>query len=197
MCKYINIQDSQKKIKKMEIIYTYPTATPTGSDNLIGTQVDPVTEENKTVQFGIADINSLASSNFIETTVTITNAEWLALNATPKTLIAAPGANKGIKLLEASAFFDYAASNFTWTTNINLQINTVTFCAIPSSLSALAADTIYNIATPLANTASDFGGIITTNTALVTAGGGTTAGGGQVQIKLRYQILDISSTTSF
>ena len=182
----------------MAIIYTYPTATPTGSDNLIGTQVDPVTEENKTVQFGIADINSLASSNFIETTVTITNAEWMALNATPKTLIAAPGTNKAIKLLEATAFFDYGASDFTWTTNINLQINTVTFGTIPASLSDLTGDTIYNIAIPIANTPSDFGGIITTNTALVTAGGGTTSSdGGQVQIKLRYQILDISSTTSF
>ena len=182
----------------MAIIYTYPTATPTGSDNLIGTQVDPVTEENKTVQFGIADINSLASSNFIETTVTITNAEWMALNATPKTLIAAPGANKAIKLLEATAFFDYGASDFTWTTSINLQINTVTFGTIPSSLSDLTGDTIYNIAIPIANTPSDFGAIITTNTALVTAGGGTTSSdGGQVQIKLRYQILDISSTTSF
>jgi hypothetical protein len=196
MCKYINIQDSQNKLKQMAIIYTYPTATPTGSDNLIGTQVDPVTEENKTVQFGIADINSLASSNFIETTVTITNAEWLALNATPKTLIAAPGANKAIKLLEASVFFDYAASSFDWTTNILLKVSTASFGHIPNSLATIGADYIWSVA--IYGGSDDPTGIgIATNTALVTSGGGTTAGGGQVQIKLRYQILDISTTTSF
>lgn len=181
----------------MAIIYTYPSATPLAGDYVLGTQFDNSIKENVTVQFSIANINSLATQGYLETTVTLTNAEWLALNATPKTLIASPGVNKAIKILDASVFFDYAASNFTWTTNINLQINSVTFGAIPNSLSALAADTIWNIATPIANTASDFGGIIATNTALVTAGGGTTAGGGQVQIKLRYQILDISSTSSF
>ena len=69
----------------------------------------------------------------------------------------------------------------------------MTFGTIPSSLSALAADTIFNIATPLANTPSDFGGIITTNTALVTAGGGTTAGGGALKVKIRYEILDTAN----
>jgi hypothetical protein len=181
----------------MAIIYTYPQASPSSADQLIGTQIDPDTEENKTVQFTVGSVAGLATNNYLETTVTLTNAEWLALNATPKTLIASPGVNKAIKILDASVFFDYAASNFTWTTNINLQINSVTFGTIPNSLSALAADTIWNVATPIANTASDFGGIITTNTALVTAGGGTTAGGGQVQIKIRYQILDISTTSSF
>ena len=41
----------------MAIIYTYPQATPTAADNLIGTQVDPITEENKTVQFPLPTLN--------------------------------------------------------------------------------------------------------------------------------------------
>ena len=41
----------------MAIIYTYPSGTPSASDNIIGTQVDPITEENKTVQFGIQAVS--------------------------------------------------------------------------------------------------------------------------------------------
>ena len=174
----------------MAIIYSYPTATPTTADNLLGTQVDPTTEENKTVQFSIANVNSLGTSNFLESTVTITNAEWLALNATPKTLITAPGANKAIKVLAVSAFFDYSTPSFTWSSNANISINSVNFAVIPTSLSAVNADLVYSCDSPAA-------GIIATNTALVATGGGTTAGGGSLQIKVRYQILDISSTTSF
>ena len=177
----------------MAQIITYPTGTATSADFLLGIQTTTTgAQANPTKKFTMSDVVS-AGSGATTVTIDISNAEWLALNATPKTLIAAPGAGKAIKILDASVFFDYASSNFTWTTNINLQINSVTFGTIPSSLSALAADTIFNIATPLANTPSDFGGIITTNTALVTAGGGTTAGGGALKVKIRYEILDTAN----
>ena len=55
----------------MAIIYTYPSGTPSASDNILGTQVDPITEENKTVQFGIQDVANLATNNYLETTVTV------------------------------------------------------------------------------------------------------------------------------
>ena len=63
----------------MAIIYTYPSGTPSASDNILGTQVDPITEENKTVQFGIQDVANLATNNYLETTVTITNSQLTAL----------------------------------------------------------------------------------------------------------------------
>jgi len=53
----------------MAIIYTYPQATPTVADNLIGTQVDPITEENKTVQFTVGQIASFANSYSLGYTV--------------------------------------------------------------------------------------------------------------------------------
>jgi len=39
----------------MAIIYTYPVATPTSSDNILGSRLNPVTEEQETVQFGIGE----------------------------------------------------------------------------------------------------------------------------------------------
>ena len=46
----------------MAIIYSYPQGTPTLGDNVIGTQVDPITEENKTVQFTVGSISTFANS---------------------------------------------------------------------------------------------------------------------------------------
>ena len=46
----------------MAIIYSYPQGTPTLADNVIGSQIDPITEENKTVQFTVGQIASFANS---------------------------------------------------------------------------------------------------------------------------------------
>ena len=46
----------------MAIIYSYPQGTPTLTDNVIGSQIDPITEENKTVQFTIGSIATLIGS---------------------------------------------------------------------------------------------------------------------------------------
>ena len=46
----------------MAIIYSYPQGTPTLGDNVIGSQIDPITEENKTVQFTVGQIASFANS---------------------------------------------------------------------------------------------------------------------------------------
>ena len=93
----------------MAIIYGYPTGTPTTNDNVLGTQVDPVTEENKTVQFNIGQMNTLAANNYLESTVTVTNAQWLALSSLE--LVPNQGAGKYIKVLSASIFFDYVSTN--------------------------------------------------------------------------------------
>ena len=53
----------------MAIIYSYPQGTPTLSDNVIGSQIDPITEENKTVQFTVGQIASFANSYSLGYTV--------------------------------------------------------------------------------------------------------------------------------
>jgi len=53
----------------MAIIYSYPQGTPTLGDNVIGTQVDPITEENKTVQFTVGSISAFANSYSLGYTV--------------------------------------------------------------------------------------------------------------------------------
>ena len=53
----------------MAIIYSYPQGTPTLSDNVIGSQIDPITEENKTVQFTVGQIAEFANSYSLGYTV--------------------------------------------------------------------------------------------------------------------------------
>jgi hypothetical protein len=53
----------------MAIIYSYPQGTPSLADNVIGSQIDPITEENKTVQFTVGQIASFANSYSLGYTV--------------------------------------------------------------------------------------------------------------------------------
>ncbi len=175
----------------MAIIYTYPDAAPAGGDKILGTQFDNVTEENKTVQFGVSAVANFATNNYLEDTVTITKAQLTALQTTDVTLIEAPGANKYIKVLAVSIFLDYTAPAFTFASTIRLEINNVTISAIPNTIGQAAADTVYS--------ASLADAIIAANTPLIigTAGAVGNNGGSSMQVKIRYQILDTSTTSSF
>ena len=171
----------------MAIIYGYPTGTPTTKDNVLGTQVDPVTEENKTVQFNIGQMNTLSANNFLEITKTITNAQWTALGGAPVTLVPNPGPNKYVKVLEASIFFDFAGSNFTFP---NLEIaplgGNVQATLLAAGASPVTEDQVWTLAP---TTASVIPGALTFRN--VTAANPT--GGGTVQVKIRYQVLDTSA----
>jgi len=168
----------------MAIIYTYPTATPSGADNIIGTQVDPITEENKTVQFNLGAVNSLATQNYLETTVTVTKAQLTALQTTDVELIPAQGANKYIKVLAVSAFLDYTAPAYTFASTFNLSINSVQQTRLPNTFGQSAADAVYSCAMVEA--------LVAENTALKLTTSGAVGGGGNstMQIKIRYQVLD-------
>jgi len=69
----------------MAIIYSYPNAQSVVATNqLIGTQIDPVTEENKTVQFTIAEIAAFANTSpgYTVYTALVTQAGGAAPTAT-------------------------------------------------------------------------------------------------------------------
>ena len=171
----------------MAIIYTYPTATPSGSDNIIGTQVDPITEENKTVQFNLAAVNSLATQNYLETTITVTSAQLLALNGADVTLIPAQGVDKYIKILFVTSFLDYNSTQYTATQPLSVSVSGNTVASIPAAQYNNNADRVYSPA--ILNAA------LGSNTAVyLTTDASPTNGNSPLKIKIRYQVLD---TTSF
>ena len=175
----------------MAIIYTYPDAAPAGGDKILGTQFDNVTEENKTVQFGVSAVANFATNNYLEDTITVTKAQLTALQATDVTLIAAPGANKYIKVLAASAFLDYTAPVYTFAATLNISVNGVNQTRLPNTFGQSNADAVF--------TCGLLEGVVAANTALKLTTSGAVGGGGNssMQIKIRYQILDTSTTSSF
>ena len=171
----------------MAIIYTYPSGTPSASDNIIGTQVDPITEENKTVQFGIQDVANLATNNYLETTVTVTSAQLLALNGADVTLIAAQGANTYIKILLVTSFLDYESIRYTATQPLNVSVGGNTAASIPTAQYDTAADRVYSPAISSIALAENSAVFLTTDAS-------PTNGNSPLKLKIRYQVLN---TTAF
>ena len=174
----------------MAIIYSYPVGIPTASDNLLGTQVDPTTEENKTVQFPISQINSLGASNFLESTITLTQAQMTALHTAAGVvqLLPPPGLTNYYKILEASTAKIGAA--FAGGAVILAQINNVTQFSLPTGTFTQAGTVVASMTVPFANgTIIGVNGALTTSLATaITAGVGST-----YAIKIRYQILNTSA----
>ena len=171
----------------MAIIYGYPVGTPTAKDNLLGTQVNPVTEENKTVQFPIGTVGTLLTQGYIETTVAITAPQLNALQATDVQLIAAPGANQYIRVLDATLYFDYVAPQYTFNGGTTAEIGAVQFFQLPGNILSGNVDKVRAMIL--------LAGDITANTPLMlkTSGTVTGSGNGTLQIKIRYQVLDTSA----
>ena len=174
----------------MAIIYSYPTVAPGTGDQVIGTKYYPDTEENKTVQFNVGQINSLGTTDYLETTVTLTNAQWLALPGTDVMLVEKAGVGKYIKVITLSVFFNPSGANFTWPNPLNVGYggNPITNAQgiIAADAVGFGADKVFSVV-PLAATLEDNASLFIGTLA------GATAGGGSVQVKVRYQVLDITA----
>jgi hypothetical protein len=68
------------------------------------------TELYAAVAANLADLSTASQTRFVD--VTVSSAELLALNATPKTLVAAPGANLANIFEGAVAFLDYNSAAY-------------------------------------------------------------------------------------
>jgi len=72
----------------MAQIYSYPTVAPLASDLIIGSRPDLLNDTQVTYNFQVGAVSNLVASNGIsETTVSLTNAQWIALNTTSVQLV--------------------------------------------------------------------------------------------------------------
>ena len=171
----------------MAIIYTYPTASPTNSDNILGSRLNPVTEEQETVQFGIGEVAALAANNYIETTITVTAAQLLALNGADVSLIAAPGANKYIKIILVTSFLDFNTIQYAATQPLTISSGGFTSASIPTSQYNNNADRVYSPAISSTTLAANSAVFLSTDAS-------PTNGNSPMKFKIRYQVID---TTNF
>ena len=177
----------------MARIIAYPQVTPAADDYLVGTQKSTgASTSNLTKNFTVADVVA-AGSSVKEVTVSLTNAEWLGLPTGLFTLIAAPGANKAIKVTELSVFFDFGTTNFTLSgglsPNIEFDVGSTTIAKFNALDFPMTTDTIWSLP-PYGPLPSNLK--LTPNTAFALKTAGTTGGDGTVKIKISYIILDIT-----
>lgn len=92
--------------------------------------------ENTVSDQELADLQG-AKDNVIIKEISISSAEVLALNASPKLLIPAQGPNKVIEFLSALLILDFATAAYAL--NGTLQVQTVTGNAVVSDLVLLAS----------------------------------------------------------
>jgi len=124
---------------------------------------------------------------------TLTTAEILALFTTPKTLVAAPGANKTLQFMGAVAFLDFNSVAYATYGIVTVKYTDGSGTAVSAPVAAAvlvqqADDAVIEVA-QLSDDAE-----LTQNAALVLAvdTGNPTAGDSPIRFKIFYRILDFS-----
>ena len=168
----------------MAIIASYPVASPEEGDYLLGTKIQISGQQvNPTANFTIESVRALVLGDK-EISVQLTNAEILALAATPKLLIPAPGVGRYIEILSAALLFKKNELNrdtLIYDDTIQFAIGTRSFGFIPSK--TIEGDLVYLI--------DITAGTIEENTDLVLQTASTSITGfGTVEANIRYKILD-------
>ena len=140
-----------------------------------------------------ADFNALSSgTQTVE--VSITNAEMLALRATPKTLVAAPGAGKMLEFVSAVLIFDYTGAYTETADNMAVKYTDGSGAAVSQTIEATGfvdatADTVTNalakIDTIIAASAAANKALVLHNTGDGEYGGGNAANA--IRVKVTYR----------
>jgi hypothetical protein len=127
--------------------------------------------------------------------VSLTNAEMLALRATPKTLVAAPGAGRVLEFVSGQLFFDYTGAYTETADNMAVRYTDGSGTIVSQAIECTGfvdatADTMTNILPKIdaiaAKTACDNKALVLHNTGDGEWGGGNAAN--VVRAKIWYRI---------
>jgi len=143
-----------------------------------------------------ADNASAIAGQPIYADVSITNAEFLAIRATPKTIIAAPGVGKKIHVISPpELYFDYTAAytetidnlSFKYTDGVGATIATVETTGFVDATVDTMTFASMSAASNLAKTAVDNQAVVLHNTGDGEFGGGNAAN--VVRVRILYRII--------
>ena len=134
----------------MAIIYSYPQGTPTLSDNVIGSQIDPVTEENKTVQFTVGQIAAFANSYSLGYTVYTALLTQAGTAAPVATILQNTTGTTFTWARTSSGTYTITASSNAFTSNktiVFMNLGEYAGGGVPRSVWARTSDTVATITT--------------------------------------------------
>ena len=172
----------------MAIISSYPTITPTSSDLVL--IVDTSEDGNPTKTATVGSVAGLVQQNYVEKTVSISNAQWLGLASTSVEIIPSPGTGKAIQVILAHVKYFPSGGNFEWDQPLTLSngtggaVSLVTQGVIPIDYSDVDGDGDIQIFTISGSDVSLNGAIN-----FGCASGATITGGGTLSITVRYQVI--------
>jgi hypothetical protein len=106
--------------------------SPQSSSPLASSQAGLYDDSSTGLQ--LVDVNGGSAVSKVR--VAITNAEMLALRATPKTLVAAPGAGKYLEFVGATIFFDRAGAYTESADNMAVKLGTGAGTAVSETIEA-------------------------------------------------------------
>jgi len=137
--------------------------------------------------------NDRITGRVYEKTITITTAELLALRASPKELVAAPGIGKVLQFMGAVGFLDYNSATYTANGELTIRYTDNSGTAVSDAVANSAlfhqADDCYEEFAILSAETE-----LTVNAALVLSEGTgeATTGDSPITIKIFYRILDFN-----
>lgn len=122
--------------------------------------------------------------------ITLTSAQILALNGTPITLVAAPGAGKIVKLLACSLQGNFGTVAYATNTTLRVKVGSLDQQFVGGSFLAFSANSYTEIARST-STASGISGVANQPAQIYAASGNPTAGDGTVDVYITYQIASV------
>ncbi len=144
-----------------------------------------------TTMFNIGTTTAPSFATSAVTTVTsLTSAQILALNTTPITLIAAPGAGYAINLISVMGSLTFATAAYATHTELDI-IDATSSAVLFKDTATLLAATASKVATVPVNTNSNAGLVVTANAAVnaTVATGNPATGAGTLKLYTTYNII--------
>ena len=180
--------------RERKVIETVESFTPTTAGDW---DTSPTTQDAALNELGsrVSDIED----EILSATVSVSNAEIQALNATPKTLIAAPGAGKLIVVQDVEFFHDFGTAAFdsiTGNPTVEYATSGVDICTVPNDfLDNVLADATYfaNCGLTAAIAAADVTASankavqLSNSNAIGVTGGAT----GTMKVRLTYKVVTL------
>lgn len=140
-------------------------------------------------------LGSLAGDDVVKTVkVSLSSAEILALNATPKQLIAAPGSGKTIQVARIIGKLNFVSAAYATNTTLQVHFNNGGSVTVISNQSVLLTSTVNRMlhfidATPTGATSLQY--IENADLRLNVASGNPTTGGGSLDLYITYKIITL------
>lgn len=170
------------------------------------TKFNALFADNTTRDISEADLRTLAEdlkdsvpfnldaslAQLVTVKVTISSAEILALNATPKTLVAAQGASTIIDLVSCQMFLDYNSIAYATNTSLWLSYNASGGDLHTTAVSIASTTADYYVKFDL-NAQTAYNSAVRVNTPLVAyvSGGNPTAGNSVIYMYLTYRVITL------